>query len=91
MKGLGKLCARRLELGTVSAEPLFARVLVAKLRPLGETVGLYARAYFWRKSRCVDPPAPQFRSQLGDGPVDLMKGFSLGGLEGIGNAWKTRA
>jgi hypothetical protein len=48
MKGLGKLCARRLELGTVSAEPMFAHVLVAKLRPLGETVGLYARAYFWQ-------------------------------------------
>jgi hypothetical protein len=36
----------------------------------------------------IDPPPPQFRSQLRDGPVDLMKVFSLRSLEGIGGAWK---
>ena len=41
---------RRLELGTVSAEPLSRAYWSQKLRPLGETVGL-SRAYFWRKSR----------------------------------------
>jgi hypothetical protein len=29
-----------------------------------------------------------FRSQLSDGEVDLMKGFHLGGPEGIGSGWK---
>jgi hypothetical protein len=33
-------------------------------------------------------PAPKFRSQLSDGEVDLMKGFHLGGPEGIGSGWK---
>ena len=36
----------------------------------------------------IDPAAPNFRFQLSDGVVDLMKGFSLGSLEGIGGAWK---
>jgi hypothetical protein len=40
--------ARRLELGTVSAEPL-SRAYWSQ-NALGETVGL-SRAYFWRKSR----------------------------------------
>jgi hypothetical protein len=33
-------------------------------------------------------PAPMLRFQLSDGSVDLMKAFSLGGLEGIGGVWK---
>jgi hypothetical protein len=36
----------------------------------------------------IDPEAQKPRFQLSDGSVDLMKGFSLGGLEGIGHAWK---
>ena len=36
----------------------------------------------------IDPAAPKPRFQLRDGSVDLMKGFGLGGLEGIGHAWK---
>jgi hypothetical protein len=36
----------------------------------------------------VEPAAPEFRSQLRDGEVDLMKGFRLGGPEGIGSGWK---
>jgi hypothetical protein len=36
----------------------------------------------------VEPAAPNFRSQLSDGEVDLMKGFHLGGPEGIGSGWK---
>src|SRR6266487_6525085 len=40
--------ARRLELGTVSAEPLSRAYWSQKLRPLGETVGLSrARTYDW--------------------------------------------
>jgi hypothetical protein len=36
----------------------------------------------------IEPAGPKFRSQLGDGEVDLMKGFSLGSRQGIGGAWK---
>ena len=36
----------------------------------------------------IDPAAPMLRFQLSDGSVDLMKAFSLGGLEGIGGVWK---
>jgi hypothetical protein len=36
----------------------------------------------------VEPAAPKFRSQLSDGEVDLIKGFHLGGPEGIGSGWK---
>jgi hypothetical protein len=35
----------------------------------------------------IDPGGPKLRFQLSDGPVDLMKAFSLGGLEGVGGAW----
>src|SRR5262245_55266532 len=35
----------------------------------------------------IDPAAPKLRFQLSDGSVDLMKAFSLGGLEGVGGAW----
>jgi|SRR5215218_2319928 hypothetical protein len=35
----------------------------------------------------IDPAAPMLRFQLSDGSVDLMKAFSLGGLEGVGGAW----
>ena len=34
----------------------------------------------------IDPAAPMLRFQLSDGSVDLMKTFSLGGLEGVGGA-----
>jgi hypothetical protein len=37
----------------------------------------------------IDPEAPRPRFQLGDDSVDLMKGFHLGGPEGIGSGWKT--
>src|SRR5881296_4745755 len=36
----------------------------------------------------IDPAIPKLRFQLSDGSVDLMKAFSLGGLEGIGGVWK---
>jgi len=36
----------------------------------------------------IDPAAPMLRFQLSDGSVDLMKAFSLGGLEGIGGVWE---
>lgn len=36
----------------------------------------------------VDPATPELRFQLSDGSVDLMKGLSLGSLEGIGGTWK---
>ena len=36
----------------------------------------------------IDPAASMLRFQLSDGSVDLMKAFSLGGLEGIGGVWK---
>jgi hypothetical protein len=36
----------------------------------------------------VDPATPKLRFQLSDGSVDLMKGPSLGSLEGIGGTWK---
>ena len=36
----------------------------------------------------IDRAAPNFRFQLSDSVVDLMKGFSLGSLEGIGGVWK---
>jgi hypothetical protein len=35
----------------------------------------------------IDPAAPKLRFQLSEGSVDLMKGFSLGGFEGVGGAW----
>ena len=35
----------------------------------------------------IDPGGPKLRFQLSDGSVDLMKAFSLGGLEGVGGAW----
>jgi hypothetical protein len=38
----------------------------------------------------IDPSSPMLRFQLSDGSVDLMKTFSLGGLEGVGGAWKMR-
>jgi hypothetical protein len=38
--------------------------------------------------KAMDPAAPKLRFQLSDGSVDLMKAFSLGGLEGVGGAWK---
>ena len=34
-------------------------------------------------------PAPKIPFLLGDDVIDLMKEFSLGGLQGIGSAWKT--
>jgi hypothetical protein len=36
----------------------------------------------------IDPDAPKPRFQLRDGVIDLTKGFSLGGSEGIGATWK---
>jgi len=39
----------------------------------------------------IDPAAPKLRFQLSDGSVDLMKAFSLDGLEGVGGAWKMPA
>jgi hypothetical protein len=37
----------------------------------------------------IDPAAPQLlRFQLGEGSVDVMKAFSLGGSDGIGGVWK---
>ena len=36
----------------------------------------------------VDPVASRYQFRLGDGEIDLMKGFSLGGSDGIGSAWK---
>jgi hypothetical protein len=36
----------------------------------------------------IDPAAPNFRFELSDSVVDLMKGFRLGSLEGIGGVWK---
>jgi hypothetical protein len=36
----------------------------------------------------VDPTDPKVRFQLSDNAVDLMRGFSLGGFEGVGGAWK---
>jgi hypothetical protein len=38
----------------------------------------------------IDPAASNFRFQLSDGVVDLMRGFSLGSLEGIGVPGKCR-
>jgi len=35
----------------------------------------------------IDPAAPELRFQLSDGSVDLMRAFSLDGLEGVGGAW----
>ena len=36
----------------------------------------------------IDPAAPKLRFQLSDGSVDLMKSRSLGGVDGVGGAWK---
>jgi len=36
----------------------------------------------------IDPAVRRLRFQLGDGSVDLMKAFSLGGSEGVGGVWK---
>jgi len=36
----------------------------------------------------IDPAVPKVRFQLSDGSVDLTRGFSLGGFEGIGGTWK---
>lgn len=36
----------------------------------------------------IDPATPEPRFQLSDGSVDLMRGLSLGSLEGIGGTWK---
>ena len=36
----------------------------------------------------LDPDAPKLRFQLRHGVIDLTKGFSLGGSEGIGATWK---
>jgi hypothetical protein len=37
----------------------------------------------------IDPAVPQLlRFQLSQGSVDLIKAFSLSGLEGIGGVWK---
>jgi hypothetical protein len=36
----------------------------------------------------IDPATPKPRLQLSDSSVDLMKGFSLGGSQGIGATWK---
>jgi hypothetical protein len=38
--------------------------------------------------KLIHSNAPTPRFQLRDGVVDLTKGFSLGGSEGIGAAWK---
>lgn len=40
------------------------------------------------RAKRVEPAGPRLRSQLGDGEVNLMKGFPLGGPEGIGSGWK---
>jgi hypothetical protein len=39
--------------------------------------------------RPIDATNPQFR--LGDGPVDLMRDFSLSSSRGIGASWETPA
>ena len=36
----------------------------------------------------TDPTSPKLRFQLSDGSVDLMKPRSLGGVDGVGGAWK---
>jgi hypothetical protein len=36
----------------------------------------------------TDPTSPKLRFQLSDGSVDLMKSRSLGGVDGVGGAWK---
>ena len=36
----------------------------------------------------IDPAVPKLHFQLNDGPVGLIKAFSLGGFEGVGAAWK---
>ena len=36
----------------------------------------------------IDPADPKLRFQLSDGSVDLMKSRSLGGVDGVGGAWK---
>ena len=36
----------------------------------------------------LDPGTPKPRFQLRDGVIDLTKGFSLGGSDGIGATWK---
>ena len=41
-----------------------------------------------KRVKLIDPNAPTPRFQLNDGVVDLTRGFSLGGSEGIGAAWK---
>jgi len=39
----------------------------------------------------ISQDAPKTRFQLRDGVVDLTKGFSLGGSDGIGATWKMPA
>jgi hypothetical protein len=56
--------ARRLELGTVSAEPPVARVLVAKLRPLGESFEA-GQAMSHSDANCAKPRTG-FRSRPAD-------------------------
>ena len=36
----------------------------------------------------TDPTSPKLRFQLSDRSVDLMKSRSLGGVDGVGGAWK---
>jgi hypothetical protein len=36
----------------------------------------------------IDPAGAMRRFQLGDGSVDLMRTFNLGGFEGVGGTWK---
>jgi hypothetical protein len=51
---------------------------------VGRSAGLapFKMRSTYEAARRVEPAAPRFRSQLRDGPVDLMKGFSLGSIWG---------
>ncbi len=36
----------------------------------------------------IDPVVSKYHFRLGDGEVDLLKAFSLGGSDGVGSFWK---
>jgi len=40
------------------------------------------------RAKPTDPTSPKLRFQLSDGSVDLMTSRSLGGVDGVGGAWK---
>jgi hypothetical protein len=72
--------------GAVAARPL-AAAAQSTTQPTQATIAKLPQIEVVRV-KPIDPAGAMRRFQLGDGSVDLMRTFNLGGFEGVGGTWK---